>query len=793
MKKYIIALLAFATLGSCTSDNNEDDNSSTSTTVDEIAAATSDAKSISISSAVLGGYLTTGSASSVSDVGVDYVAVSSSDALSSTLFDSKSAISLPMTTGATWNATVSSLKSGTRYAFRAWANNDNGYVYGEIKEFTTSTESTSTGNYSYSGDTASDAALDAVDASDSDHYWENSTFSNTVTVVYNGTTATVASTNSNVVSVVDGAHVAIDLSTNTVKNVEIILSGSTTDGSLKVYSPNKYKLTLNGVSIVSTKGPAINNQGEKRTFVHVSGTNYLEDAAVYSDDIYYYNGATSSTEDRKGCFTSEPHLIFSGTGVLCVKGNYKHAISSDDTFYMRHGVTIAVIGATSDGVHVNDQVDIAGGLLNIISASSDGIECDSGPINVSGGKIEVVSADDAIAASYTDTDTSITPDINITGGEVDITTTDQKGMGLKAEGNINISGGTLTILTKGAAAKCINATGQVNITGGEMELKTTGGTIYENSDTSSAACIKSDGNVTLSDAVITATSSGVGGKGINCGGVLTVNSGTISVTTTGGRYTYGSSTSTGSGWKPGGGSSIAITSSSKGIKSDGNMIINGGKITVSATKSGSTGTVTSGDADGCEGIETKAALTINGGEIEVTAYDDGINASSSITINGGKIYSYAYNNDGIDSNGTITVTGGVVIASGAGAPEEGIDCDQNTFKITGGIIIGTGGAASNPTSSASSQRSLVCSRVNMTQGSVLNISDSSGNTVLNYMAPRTLSSATIVFSSSSVTSGKTYYVYSGGSVSGSTSTWHGYYADGTYSGGSKQSATVSIK
>ena len=76
--------------------------------------------------------------------------------------------------------------------------------------------------------------------------------------------------------------------------------------------------------------------------------------------------------------------------------------------------------------------------------------------------------------------------------------------------------------------------------------------------------------------------------------------------------------------------------------------------------------------------------------IAALCYDDCMNASNSIVINGGSIYCYSSGNDGIDSNGTLTITGGVVIASGTTSPEDGFDCDQNTFKITGGIVLGIG-------------------------------------------------------------------------------------------------------
>ena len=51
-----------------------------------------------------------------------------------------------------------------------------------------------------------------------------------------------------------GANVVI---TSTIEGVEYVLSGTTTAGSLKIYSDYKFKLNFNGVDITSTSGPAM--------------------------------------------------------------------------------------------------------------------------------------------------------------------------------------------------------------------------------------------------------------------------------------------------------------------------------------------------------------------------------------------------------------------------------------------------------------------------------------------------------------------------------------------------------
>ena len=80
-----------------------------------------------------------------------------------------------------------------------------------------------------------------------------------------------------------------------------------------------------------------------------------------------------------------------------------------------------------------------------------------------------------------------------------------------------------------------------------------------------------------------------------------------------------------------------------------------------------------------KGLKAKVPFTVNGGDVSVYSYDDCMNASKSIVINGGNIYCYSSGNDGVDSNGTLTITGGTIVSIGTTSPEEGFDCDQNTF------------------------------------------------------------------------------------------------------------------
>ncbi|GAB3999176.1 hypothetical protein GCM10028807_48650 [Spirosoma daeguense] len=459
---------------------------------------------------------------------------------------------------------------------------------------TTSTTTTSTSSTSIvidSVSTLSSAKEGNTDvAANVDDLLANSTFSSTVTINFGtsvsisnplaGKGVTITETNGDVVI------------TATASEVAYVLSGTTANGSVKIYSDKKFKLTLNGVNITNADGPAINIQSGKRVFVVLADNtnNTLTDGATY---------AASATEDMKATFFSEGQLIFSGNGNLSVKGNYKHAICSDDYVRLISG-NITITSAVSDGVHTNSAFIADGGKITITSASNDGIQCEKGYVVINNGTFNINVVDKGLSASY-DTDATIDP-------------------------------------------------------------------------------------------------------------YMTINGGTINVTSSAG-----------------------------------------------------------------EGIETKSILTINGGTITSKSKDDGINAGKFIYINGGVVYAYATSNDGIDSNGKITVTGGKVIAVGSTAPEEGFDCDRNTFKVTGGILVGIGGATSQPTASVSTQASVMLG--SGTQNQLIHLQSSDGAETLTFLIPRTY--ATMLFSSPKLKVSKGYKVFTGGSVTNGISV-NGLYLSGTY-------------
>ncbi len=438
----------------------------------------------------------------------------------------------------------------------------------------------------WNGEWATDVGNDTV-GTDKDFFYELNTFNNTVVVTYNGSTASVASNNSSIKSYVTGAYVALDMTS--VSGVEVIVKGKSADGGLKIYSENKYKLTLNGVDLTSKRGPAINSQSGKRIYLHLSNgtTNRLTDCATYGDD--HYTMAGSANEDRKGALFAEGHIIVSGYGALVVAGKYKHAIVTDGYYYQRPGATVAVTEAVKNGIHVKGDsgdgigVKIAGGLINatISGTAGKGIKCDM-VIEVTGGKLNITTSGNATYDSD-EKDTS-------------------SAACLKSDTNINIKGGKLVLKSSGSGGKGISADADIIFDGGNIDIATTGGQYkYSSQLTSSPKGIRADGNITINggNLNISVTGKSEGSEGLESKNTITFNGGNVIINS------YDDGINASSAMVVNGGRVYAHATNNDGIDSNGTITINGGVFIG----------IGSGEPEGGIDVDNSRSLLINGGVV----------------------------------------------------------------------------------------------------------------------------------------------------------------------------------
>lgn len=648
--------------------------------------------------------------------------------------------------------------------------------------------------------------------------------SNDIYIIWNGDNVTIINplAGAGVDITNSGAQVTVNV-TSAIQDIVYHLSGTTSNGYFYMTPNKRFTLSLEGVNITNSDGPAIDILVDKKTNVILANNseNFLTDG---------------SNNAKKAALQSKSELVFNGSGSLTVNGLKRNGIHSDDYVQINSG-NIVVASAIADGIHC-DYFIMNGGSLNI-TASGDGIDGDEGYVEIKDGTILINTP--AADSKSIKCDSTLT----INGGHIVVNNSGNQSKGLKSKSVIDINGGTLSITASGntvlesttngndpaychaiACDSIINISGgnitltlpsgnqggkgikadhAVNIYGGTLNISTAGnGVTYTVSgntkDAYTSACIKSDGTLKVEGGRISCTSTGTGAKGISCEGDITIGKvGAVdsliilNVTTSGAHLSI--SSSGGGGWPGGGGpgGNQGDYANPKGIKAEGNLTINSGIVNVNCTQ----------NTEGGECLESKNILTINGGQTTaISNYDDGINAANRININGGTTYASSSNNDGIDCNGQIHITGGFTIAAASKTPEEALDCDNNTFSITGGTFIGThvnGNMFSSPTASQCTQHSL--KYIGASNNAVQIIRNSDNEVILTFKIP-TLSgggggwpgggsssgNACMTFTSPELTQGS-YTLKYGGTITGGTE-WHNYYTGATYSGGSNKSFTV---
>ena len=351
--------------------------------------------------------------------------------------------------------------------------------------------------------------------------------------------------------------------------------------------------------------------------------------------------------------------------------------------------------------------------------------------------------------------------------------------GIKGDKNVTIGGGTITITCTGAAAKGISCDKVLTTTAGSINITNSGTGTGTSSSYSTAKGLTSDGSIDLQGGTITIKMTGAGGKGIKSDGTLIIGKSdtegpVLNVSTTGAKY--------------------QSTSSAKAIKAVGTITVNGGETTVNTSQTGA------------EGLESKLkannSIVFKGGKHYFKCYDDCINSAGCIVFDGGVVVCHSNGNDAIDSNygqaGAITIGNGTAFAyTSRGNPEEGFDCDNNSYiKITGyGIGISAGGSQGggggwNPGGSSSSSIGSAVQGYYLSTASIsyatnryYTLADASGNNLVTYSFEANVSSTLSLFTATGMTKGSSYNVkYSSTKPTDATTEWHGLYLGSTAQG-----------
>lgn len=407
-------------------------------------------------------------------------------------------------------------------------------------------------NDATSGSSIGDDEEDAVD---------NQTWTSSIDIVWNGSSATVSGSVSGVSISNSNGYITV---TSTVDGVVYNVSGSGS-GQLSIYSDYKFQLALNGLTLSCSNGPAINNQCHEACYVVVSSTNTLSDGSSYS----------SSSEDRKAAFFSEGQLCFSGSGTLNITGNYKHALASDDYIRLCTGMTatLNLTAKVNDGMHTNDGILIEAGMLSV-TAKDECVRTDDGAIEISGGTIIAISQSEAIESKGTLTisggqvyaqgsDDAINSggDLTISGGYVMAYSTGNDG--IDANGNCYIQGGLVYAIGASSPEVAIDANSEE-----QKQLYMQGGTLVaigglESGASLSQSCYSASSWSKSTWYALTVGSNVFAFKTPSSGGTTLVVSGASTPTLTSGVSASGTTIFNGMGYYPAsvsGGSSVTLSS-----------------------------------------------------------------------------------------------------------------------------------------------------------------------------------------------------------------------------------------
>jgi hypothetical protein len=560
---------------------------------------------------------------------------------------------------------------------------------------------------------------------------------------------------------------SIDLSEDKDSKVEITEAGDYTltgdyDGMVVVNCDGKVKLRLSGVNIKNEDGPAIYVKNADKCYITLTeGTeNTLEDGSEYSKD----------NEDLKAALFSKDDLVIKGKGSLTVKGNYKHAIASNDEVVVENG-NITINAAVNDGIHANDGVKIEGGSVNI-TAENDGIQSEGyveiaeGTVNITTkGEVEAAKSDEPMGGGGHGMGGNRGQKSDNSGDNAqgdgqqsgDKQSDNQQGDD-KPQMPDGQQGGDMPQMPNGQQSGEMPQmpdgqqgggmpqmpSGQQNgempqmpggEQGGQKDKSSEKATDSDDDESSiSSKGIKADGNITIlgGDININSTDTAIKGE------MIAIEDGTININ----------------------------ASIKKGIKAMGDLFINGGNIDVNTEY---------------EGVETKHVMVMNGGNLNVVANEDGINAGGntglgvgrstdesnkghSVVINGGNI-TVDSKNDGIDSNGSLYINGGTVLVYGSeGGADSAFDTD-GIFQMNGGWALGAGsmGMLELP-EETSNQNVLNIGLESSSKGSEIKAVDSDGNELFSITPTKSIQS--ILFTSPDITGGKSYTVTVGDTTLG---------------------------
>lgn len=286
----------------------------------------------------------------------------------------------------------------------------------------------------------------------------------TIFVTWNGAAAQVVipeSAQSDVTATTDGGHVTIT-NNNVMQEMELVLAGNSTDGSLTYNGQYKCKFHLNGLNLTSTRGAALDIQcGKRIDLILTPGTNNVLTDAVGGQ--------------QKAALYCKGHMEIGGAGNLTIAGRGKHALSTKEYLYLKGSCgTITIAESASDGLHIGQYFMMNGGTVIVdgktkgdciqVDATEDATDELNGQAIIKGGTLTLTAANmdckalKTGAAENESTGAVLVPagDITISGGTLNLTASGNGSRAIQTDANLYVSAAdnALACNITASGAKC---------------------------------------------------------------------------------------------------------------------------------------------------------------------------------------------------------------------------------------------------------------------------------------------------------------------------------------------------
>lgn len=618
------------------------------------------------------------------------------------------------------------------------------------------------------------------------------------------TVSSGSSDNSSTDDTVDGVTVDGNVITITSGGTYII-SGTLTEGQLVVDADDeKVQLVLDNADITCATSAAIYVKSAGKTFITL---------AEGSENILMNTAEFEAIDDNNidAVIFSKDDLTLNGSGTLTINSENGHGIVSKDDLKITGGTYN--ITAASHALSGKDSVRIAEGTFNLVSGK-DGIHSENtddsskGYVYIAGGEFTIDSTGDGIDASNIVQIDGGTFDITAGGGVENSTKTHEDNM-MGGPG-----GGKGPQMGEAPSGEVPDGNAPSEKPSGEAPQGDPGNNSSENSGSDNSSSDSSSSDIaTPPEKPSEEASSGnppQGGPREDSENNSTDNSSD--------RETPPEKPDSNTNQAAGTDQSESDTSdsdsaSTKGIKADGRLYINGGTFTINSaddsvhsnsavTINDGTYTLTTGDdgvhsgealeinggiitiSESYEGLEG-LTVTINDGDIDITSSDDGINAAGGteemgfggmgndstedtstdemwMEINGGYIHVLA-GGDGIDSNGDITVNGGEVYIDGpSDNGNSAIDYgDRSACYINKGTVVAIGSSGmAEDISDDSDQQVMLVKLDSQKEAGEVTLTDSDGNEIITYTALKAYDC--VIISAKDLEAGQTYTLTTSG-------------------------------